>query len=91
MKKKGRESEASQSSRTLINSSSKHTDEIEVKRHGTENRTSASMSSRGQAIELNVTPHEDGGPRKEDLKRIGELIDGFKASKVAHCVLQDDV
>lgn len=39
------------------------------------------MTTRGQ-IELNMTEHEDGEAKKEDLQRMIELMDGFKASKV---------
>lgn len=34
------------------------------------------MTSRGQA------PEEDSKPKREELQRITELMDGFKASKV---------
>ncbi|XP_047456211.1 probable bifunctional dTTP/UTP pyrophosphatase/methyltransferase protein [Mugil cephalus] len=52
------------------------THKVKKNLHDTDNRTSTSV-----ATELNVTEHEAGRPKNEDLKRIGELIDGFKASK----------
>lgn len=63
------------SSWTLVNSLSKHTDDREAE-------TLPLTTSRGQVIELNVTEHEDSGPKKEDLQRMMELMDGFKASRV---------
>ncbi|XP_030613444.1 putative bifunctional dTTP/UTP pyrophosphatase/methyltransferase protein isoform X1 [Archocentrus centrarchus] len=65
VKRKDNESEVSESSRTLVNSLSKHTDDGEAKLH--ENAT----FPREQVIE----------PKKRDLEKICELMDGFKASK----------
>lgn len=65
----------------LVNSLSKHTDTREVQ--DSENTTSPLMTSGGQVIELNVTEQEDSELKKEDLQRIIELMDGFKASKVS--------
>uniref|UniRef100_A0A3Q1HL76 Acetylserotonin O-methyltransferase-like n=1 Tax=Anabas testudineus TaxID=64144 RepID=A0A3Q1HL76_ANATE len=48
---------------------------------GSESATLQQMTSPGQVVQLNVTEHEDNEPRKEDLQRITELMDGFKASK----------
>lgn len=47
-----------------------------------ENTTAPSLSSREQLTEVIVTEREANGPQKEDLQRIIELMDGFKASKV---------
>uniref|UniRef100_A0A3Q1HT63 Acetylserotonin O-methyltransferase-like n=1 Tax=Anabas testudineus TaxID=64144 RepID=A0A3Q1HT63_ANATE len=52
-----------------------------VPAHGSESATLQQMTSPGQVVQLNVTEHEDNEPRKEDLQRITELMDGFKASK----------
>ncbi|XP_073329430.1 probable bifunctional dTTP/UTP pyrophosphatase/methyltransferase protein isoform X2 [Pagrus major] len=79
VKRNGSESEVSQSSWMLVNSLSKHTDTREAQ--DSENTTLPLMTSGGQVIELNVTEHEDSEPKKEDLQRITELMDGFKASK----------
>ncbi|XP_070770624.1 probable bifunctional dTTP/UTP pyrophosphatase/methyltransferase protein isoform X1 [Enoplosus armatus] len=81
VKRKGSESEVGESSWTLVNSLSKHTDDTESELR--ENTTLPLMASRGQVIELNVTEHEDSEApvKKEDLQRIIELMDGFKASK----------
>lgn len=38
--------------------------------------------STNPAPEVIVTEREDNGPQKDDLQRIIELMDGFKASKV---------
>uniref|UniRef100_A0A673CQW2 Acetylserotonin O-methyltransferase-like n=1 Tax=Sphaeramia orbicularis TaxID=375764 RepID=A0A673CQW2_9TELE len=72
------ESEVGESSRTLVNSLSKHTDKREIQGS---NHTLPTMTSRGQLIEFNVTEHEDSEPKKEDLQQIIQLMDGFKASK----------
>uniref|UniRef100_A0AAX7UC54 Acetylserotonin O-methyltransferase-like n=1 Tax=Astatotilapia calliptera TaxID=8154 RepID=A0AAX7UC54_ASTCA len=64
--KKDSESESSQ---TLVNSTSKHTDNRKVKLH--DNATLPSITRRGQVTE----------PTRGDLERICELMDGFKASK----------
>uniref|UniRef100_A0A673CNB0 Acetylserotonin O-methyltransferase-like n=1 Tax=Sphaeramia orbicularis TaxID=375764 RepID=A0A673CNB0_9TELE len=78
VKRKGSESEVGESSRTLVNSLSKHTDKREIQGS---NHTLPTMTSRGQLIEFNVTEHEDSEPKKEDLQQIIQLMDGFKASK----------
>ncbi|XP_041857675.1 probable bifunctional dTTP/UTP pyrophosphatase/methyltransferase protein [Melanotaenia boesemani] len=80
VKRKGNESELGESSWTLVNSLSKH-DDKEANLHDSESVTSPLIRSTGQVTELNVGVHEDDEPRKEDVKRICELIDGFKASK----------
>ncbi|XP_056889389.1 probable bifunctional dTTP/UTP pyrophosphatase/methyltransferase protein isoform X2 [Takifugu flavidus] len=46
-----------------------------------ENTTAPSLSSREQLTEVIGTQREDNGPQKDDLQRIIELMDGFKASK----------
>uniref|UniRef100_A0A3Q1GDJ8 Acetylserotonin O-methyltransferase-like n=1 Tax=Acanthochromis polyacanthus TaxID=80966 RepID=A0A3Q1GDJ8_9TELE len=81
VKRKGSDSEVSQSSWMLVNSLSKHTDGREAKLCNSENTTSPLITRSEQLIERDVTEHEDSEPRKEDLERISELIDGFKASK----------
>ena len=87
MKRKGSENEVDESSWTLVNSLSKHTDGRAAKFRDSENTTLPLMTSRGQLIELNVTEHEDSEPSKEDLQRIIDLMDGFKASKVIRDIL----
>lgn len=47
-----------------------------------ENTPSPSLSSREQLTAVSDTECEDSGPQKDDLQRIIELMDGFKASKV---------
>ncbi|XP_036965936.1 probable bifunctional dTTP/UTP pyrophosphatase/methyltransferase protein isoform X4 [Acanthopagrus latus] len=79
VKRNGDKSEESQSSRMLVNSLSKHTDTREVQ--DSENTTLPLTTSGGQVIELNLTEQEDSEPNNEDLQRIIELMDGFKASK----------
>ncbi|XP_026001403.1 putative bifunctional dTTP/UTP pyrophosphatase/methyltransferase protein isoform X2 [Astatotilapia calliptera] len=64
-----REDSESESSQTLVNSTSKHTDNRKVKLH--DNATLPSITRRGQVTE----------PTRGDLERICELMDGFKASK----------
>ncbi|XP_026232894.1 probable bifunctional dTTP/UTP pyrophosphatase/methyltransferase protein isoform X1 [Anabas testudineus] len=81
VKRKGSESELGQSSCTMINSLSTHTNAKEAELSGSESATLQQMTSPGQVVQLNVTEHEDNEPRKEDLQRITELMDGFKASK----------
>ena len=49
---------------------------------GSDNTTLPLIPSRGQVIQLNVAKQEDSEPKREDLQRIIELMDGFKASKV---------
>lgn len=48
-----------------------------------ENATLPAASGKEQAIELNVTEQEHREPKKEELQRIMQLMDGFKASKVS--------
>ncbi|XP_017265558.1 probable bifunctional dTTP/UTP pyrophosphatase/methyltransferase protein [Kryptolebias marmoratus] len=79
LKRKNGNSKASERSWTLVNSLSKGTDG-ETKLHDSENK-STSIISRDEGIKLNVTAEEDSEPKKEDLQRIYELLDGFKASK----------
>ncbi|XP_040913256.1 probable bifunctional dTTP/UTP pyrophosphatase/methyltransferase protein isoform X1 [Toxotes jaculatrix] len=78
VKRKGTESGVGESSWMLVNSLSKHTKDREG---DSENTALPLITNRGQAIELNVTEHEDSEPKNEDLQRIIELMDGFKASK----------
>ncbi|XP_027146852.1 putative bifunctional dTTP/UTP pyrophosphatase/methyltransferase protein isoform X1 [Larimichthys crocea] len=80
VKKNGGESKVGESSWTLVNSLSKHTDDRQAEVIDSKN-AALLMTSRGPAMELNVTEHKGGEPRKEDLQRITELMDGFKASK----------
>uniref|UniRef100_A0A7N6B8L9 Acetylserotonin O-methyltransferase-like n=1 Tax=Anabas testudineus TaxID=64144 RepID=A0A7N6B8L9_ANATE len=54
---------------------------VKAELSGSESATLQQMTSPGQVVQLNVTEHEDNEPRKEDLQRITELMDGFKASK----------
>lgn len=82
MKRKGSESELGESSWMLVNSLSKHTENKQAEIQFSGNATVPVSPSRGQAMELNVTEQEDSEPKKEDLQRITELMDGFKASKV---------
>ncbi|XP_071335633.1 probable bifunctional dTTP/UTP pyrophosphatase/methyltransferase protein isoform X2 [Trachinotus anak] len=81
MKRKVSESEVGESSWMLVNSLSKHTDNRAAEPRTSDTASLLLIPSRGQAIELNVTEHEDSEPKKEDLQRITELMDGFKASK----------
>ncbi|XP_029315176.1 putative bifunctional dTTP/UTP pyrophosphatase/methyltransferase protein isoform X1 [Cottoperca gobio] len=76
VKRKGSGSKVDESSWTLVNSLSKHTSDEEA-----ENITLPPMTSRGQVKELNVTENENSEPKKEDLQRIIDLMDGFRASK----------
>lgn len=46
------------------------------------NTASPSLSSREQPAVVSVTHREDSEPQQDDLQRIVELMDGFKASKV---------
>lgn len=66
----------------MVNRLSKHTEKSEAEFRDSSNTTVPSVNSRGQVMELNVTDLEDSEPRKEDLKQIIEMMDGFKASKV---------
>ncbi|KAM9850819.1 putative bifunctional dTTP/UTP pyrophosphatase/methyltransferase protein [Aulostomus maculatus] len=72
VKRKGSESEAVESSWTLVNSSTTHTDDRE---------SLPLTDSREQSMELNMTEREGSEPRKEDLLQLIGLMDGFKASK----------
>ncbi|XP_023260331.1 N-acetylserotonin O-methyltransferase-like protein isoform X1 [Seriola lalandi dorsalis] len=81
VKRKGSESEAGESSWMLVNSLSKHTENRAAELRDSENATLPLIPSRGQAIELNVTEHEDSELKNQDLQKITELMDGFKASK----------
>lgn len=80
MKINSSQSEEGDSSWTLVNSLSNHTNSREVDSRDAE--TSLSMTSKEPVKELNVTECEDSEPRKEDLQRLTALMDGFKASKV---------
>ncbi|XP_028250214.1 putative bifunctional dTTP/UTP pyrophosphatase/methyltransferase protein [Parambassis ranga] len=81
VKRKGNEGEGSESLWTLVDSLSKHTDDRKAELHDSENTALPLTGSRGQVIEISVTGHEDCEPHEEDLKRISQLIDGFRASK----------
>ncbi|XP_041663845.1 probable bifunctional dTTP/UTP pyrophosphatase/methyltransferase protein isoform X2 [Cheilinus undulatus] len=61
--------EACGSSQKIVNSSSKHTENCET-------TALTPMTSRGQHRE-----QEENEPRKEDLQKMMDLMDGFKASK----------
>lgn len=63
----------------LVNSLSKRTENGE----NLENATLTAASGKEQAMEFNVTEQEDREPKKEELQRIMQLMDGFKASKVS--------
>ncbi|XP_034429934.1 probable bifunctional dTTP/UTP pyrophosphatase/methyltransferase protein isoform X1 [Hippoglossus hippoglossus] len=78
VKKKDGDSEVSESSWMLVNSFSKDRGAEII---GSDNTTLPLIPSRGQVIELNVAKQEDSEPKREDLQRIIELMDGFKASK----------
>ncbi|XP_069563026.1 LOW QUALITY PROTEIN: probable bifunctional dTTP/UTP pyrophosphatase/methyltransferase protein [Brachyistius frenatus] len=77
VKRKGSESEVRESSRTSVNSVSKHADGRKVALHDSESTTSP-LNEQREGDELT---HQDGVPNKEDLERITALMDGFKASK----------
>lgn len=62
----------------LVSSLSKRTENGE----NLENAALPAASGKEQAIELNVTEQENREPKKEELQRIMQLMDGFKASKV---------
>uniref|UniRef100_A0A665VLV5 Probable bifunctional dTTP/UTP pyrophosphatase/methyltransferase protein n=1 Tax=Echeneis naucrates TaxID=173247 RepID=A0A665VLV5_ECHNA len=79
--KKNSNSEVGEGSWMLVNSLSKRIEIQSAELQDPEKATLPSTPSRGQAIELNVTEHEDGELKKEDLEQITELMDGFKASK----------
>ncbi|KAM4559123.1 putative bifunctional dTTP/UTP pyrophosphatase/methyltransferase protein isoform 1-T2 [Odontesthes bonariensis] len=79
VKRNSIKSEASESSRMLVNSLSKHGDR-EARLHDLQNMSSPRRSG-GHGTKLNVTVPEDSEPKKENLERICELLDGFKASK----------
>ncbi|XP_039674769.1 probable bifunctional dTTP/UTP pyrophosphatase/methyltransferase protein isoform X2 [Perca fluviatilis] len=79
VKRKSSEGEVDESSWMLVNSLSKHTDDREAE--FIYNTTLPLVTSSGQVIELSVTEHEDSEPKKDDLQRIIDLMDGFKASK----------
>ncbi|XP_008280561.1 putative bifunctional dTTP/UTP pyrophosphatase/methyltransferase protein [Stegastes partitus] len=79
VKRKG--SKSSQSSGALVNSLSKHTDGNEAKLQDSDNTPLPLITNSGQLIDRSVTENEDSQPKKEDLERISELLDGFKASK----------
>ncbi|KAM6979287.1 putative bifunctional dTTP/UTP pyrophosphatase/methyltransferase protein isoform 1-T1 [Tautogolabrus adspersus] len=69
VKRTGSDREAGESSQALVNNSSEHKATCEA-------TALPQMTNRGQ-----LTVHEDSEPKKEDLQRIMELMDGFKASK----------
>nr|XP_020465217.1 N-acetylserotonin O-methyltransferase-like protein isoform X1 [Monopterus albus] len=80
VKRKGSEGTADESSWKLPDSLFTHT-AAECERQDSENTTLPQTTSREQAIELSVAEHEASEPNKEDLEKITELVDGFKASK----------
>lgn len=47
-----------------------------------ENLANAAESRKGRAMPLNVMEQEEREPKREELQRIIQLMDGFKASKV---------
>lgn len=77
VKRNGGESEEGESSLMLANSLSKHTKDGEIR--GSKNTTLPPVTTRGHGTAL--SRHKDGEPKKEDLQRMIELMDGFKASK----------
>ncbi|KAM6934129.1 putative bifunctional dTTP/UTP pyrophosphatase/methyltransferase protein [Xenentodon cancila] len=79
IKKKGGIGEDTETA-SVFNSSSKH-DDRKARRHDWETVMSPLVKHREHVTERAVTAHEDGEPKEEDLQRICELIDGFKASK----------
>ncbi|KAM7407082.1 hypothetical protein PAMA_003012 [Pampus argenteus] len=81
VKQKGGESEVGESSWALVNRLSEQTDDAGTVLRDSENTTLPPITSRGQLNDFKVTEHEDSGPKKEDLQRMIELMDGFKASK----------
>ncbi|XP_059199514.1 probable bifunctional dTTP/UTP pyrophosphatase/methyltransferase protein isoform X2 [Centropristis striata] len=78
VKRRSNESEVDESSWTLVNSLSKHAGDRKVR--DSENSALPLMTSRGHVMKLNVTEHEDS-ELQEDLQRIVDLMDGFRASK----------
>lgn len=78
VKRIGSATEVTEGSWMLVNSLSKLTDDTES--CGPDG-TLPLTAGRGQPIQLNVTEHEGSEPKAEDLQRIIELMDGFKASK----------
>lgn len=83
MKINSSQSEEAESSWVLVNSLSNHTNNRESDSRDTETQE--------QVLELNVTECEDREPRKEELQRITDLMDGFKASKVTRDKLDRQV
>uniref|UniRef100_UPI0037E71FEF probable bifunctional dTTP/UTP pyrophosphatase/methyltransferase protein isoform X2 n=1 Tax=Semicossyphus pulcher TaxID=241346 RepID=UPI0037E71FEF len=79
VKRTGSDFEVDESSWTLVNSSSNQTDICEAD-------TLPLTTSRGQG-----TAHGDSEPKREDLQRIIELMDGFKASKALFTASQMSV
>lgn len=47
-----------------------------------ENLAEAAESSKGRSAPLNIMEQEEREPKREELQRIIQLMDGFKASKV---------
>ncbi|KAM4608586.1 putative bifunctional dTTP/UTP pyrophosphatase/methyltransferase protein isoform 2-T2 [Polymixia lowei] len=81
VKRKGSESGVGDSSWTLVNSLSKHSEGSEAGLQDFDETTLPLGTRRGPVNEFNLMEHEDIGDNKEDLQRITELMDGFKASK----------
>ncbi|XP_034042531.1 probable bifunctional dTTP/UTP pyrophosphatase/methyltransferase protein [Thalassophryne amazonica] len=78
VKRKLSEEEVGESSWTLANSRLKQSDnQPSEKQHS----PLPLLSSRGQQTEPSVMDREHCEPKKEDLQRLTELMDGFKASK----------
>lgn len=71
-----------ESSWTLVNSLSKHADGRQAELQEFDDSALSLKTNRGHLMELNLMEHEDSVHIKEDLLRMTELMDGFKASKV---------
>lgn len=67
---------------TSVNNVSTHSGERDSELSDSEIITLPLTASRGQLMALDVREQEDSEPKNEDLQRIVELMDGFKASKV---------
>lgn len=74
--------EAVKSSGTVANNASNHAEDGEAASRGPEMTASPQETRVGRVNELREREEGDGEPRKEDLQRIIEMLDGFKASKV---------
>ncbi|XP_029937323.1 putative bifunctional dTTP/UTP pyrophosphatase/methyltransferase protein isoform X1 [Myripristis murdjan] len=81
VKRKVSENEMGESSWTLVNSLSKHADGRQAELQEFDDSTLSLKTNRGHLMELNLMEHEDSVHIREDLLRMTELMDGFKASK----------